>query len=362
LVIPGASKWIVALWLLVPCDGFASGEEKPTPGPRVSVGGLFYLSYQNGTASTGDFSRFVIKRGYINVEAKLASFLSARITPDVVQLADGDVELRLKYAYAKFSAAHDAGFIRKLEAEIGIAHTPWLDFEEHVNLYRMQDPLFPERIGLFNSADFGVTAMGLLGGVMPDDYQKSVSRHYPGRYGSFAFGVYNGGGYHANEANENKAVEGRLTIRPAPDSLPGLQVSYFGVHGKGNLASEPEWSTNVVMASYEHRRFVATATWLAAVGNQSGTAVDAEGQSLDGRGWSLFGEAKLRPSWSVIGRLDRFEPDTSAPESVQKRYIGGIAYHLGGGNELLFDYDRRELESPGTRADSRVQLTVQVSF
>ena len=106
------------------------------------------------------------------------------------------MKVRLKYAYAKFHLP-DWGVLTRPEVEVGMAHMPWLDFEEHINLYRMQDTMFMERNGLFNSADLGVTFLALLGGTLPDEYQKKVSKHYPGRWGSVSFGVYNGGGYHA---------------------------------------------------------------------------------------------------------------------------------------------------------------------
>lgn len=332
--------------------------------PRVKVGGLWYLSYQNGTSSGEDFSRFVIKRGYINIEAKINSYLSARITPDVVQRVEpGDVEVRLKYAYAKFASTRDWGPITKPELEFGIVHMPWLDFEEHVNLYRMQDTMFMERVGLFNSADFGVTAMALLGGTMPEEYQNKVSSHYPGRRGSFAFGIYNGGGYHAAEVNYEKTLEGRVTLRPLPDRLPGLQFSYFGLDGQGNVAEEgPDWRVNAIMASYQHELVVLTGQWMTATGNQRGGAVAPSGEATDTGGWSVFAEAKLTPSWSLIGRVDWYDPDKALEDNLQRRYIAGVCYHLGGGNDLLLDYDRVEFETSGRSPDDRVQLTVQVKF
>lgn len=330
--------------------------------PQVKIGALWYLSYQNGSSGGTDFNRFVIKRGYINIEAKLSSFLSARITPDVVQLEpSGDVELRIKYAYAKLTG-RDVGFITKPEVEFGVAHTPWLDFEEHVNDYRMQDTMFMERVGVFNSSDFGVTATGLLGGTLPEEYQKTVARPYPGRFGSFAIGVYNGGGYHAAEANTNKVLEERLTVRPLPDQLSGFQLSYTGIDGKGNVASEPDWSLRALMASYQHRLFVLTGTWMRAVGNQSGRAVDDSGVARRQGGWSVFAEAKVSPSWSLIARYDDFDPDRTVERNRQKRFIAGVAYRLFGGNILLVDYDRLQFDQGGTPTNDRVQVTLQVSY
>jgi len=342
----------------------ASSSQSPPSEPRypeVRIGGLWYLSFQQGSVNDLDFSRFTIKRGYINIEAKLFRFMSARITPDVTQEAAGDLKVRLKYAYAKFTP-RDLGFIKRPEVEFGVAHMPWLDFEEHLNNYRMQDTMFMERFGLFNSADMGVTFIGLIGGTLSEEYRKTVNSYFPGRYGSFALGVYNGGGYHAREENTNKAFEGRLSIRPIPDQAPGLQVSYFGVRGKGNTQNAPDWRVDAVMASYESRLMVLTGTWLDALGNQSGLAVDATGQALDAKGWSLFGEAKLTPRFSVIARYDWYDPNEALEQNTLRRTIVGAAYHIGKGNTVLVDYDRLAYDQPGRPADPRFQVTVQVSY
>jgi len=337
-------------------------EPKPKPSfPQVKIGALWYLSYQDGTAGGDDFSKFTIKRGYVNIEAKVNDFLSARITPDVTQDSSGDLKVRLKYAYAKFHLP-ETGFITQPEVEVGIVHMPWLDFEEHINHYRMQDTMFMERNGMFNSADAGITVMGLLGGKVSEDHQKHVSKYYPGRWGSFAFGIYNGGGYHASEANDNKALEGRLTVRPLPDVMPGVQLSYFGVRGKGNVAAEPDFDVNALMASFESERIVATATWMDATGNQKGSAVDASGRALDRDGWSVFAEGKLDPRWSVIGRYDEFDPNTDAQDDASNRTIFGVAYHLGGGNTVLLDWDKVSYDLAGKDSDDRLQLTLQVKY
>ena len=344
--------------------------DRPTPAPppappptfpQVKIGALWYLAYQHGEANGSNFSKFTIKRGYLNVEAKLKPWLSARITPDTTLDASGDLKVRLKYAYAKFTMPR-LGFVTQPALEVGMVHMPWLDFEEHVNSYRLQDTMFMERNGLFNSADYGLTAMGLLGGTLPEDTQRQVSKAYPGRWGSFALGIYNGGGYHAAEKNANKALEARLTIRPVPDLAPGLQLSYFGVRGKGNLESEPDWQVDALMLSFEAPVCVLTATVTDATGNQKGDALDSDGRALQRDGWSLFAEAKLTPRWGLIGRYDRFDPNTAVRDDATARTIAGVVYHLGGGNELLLDVDRLSYQQPGKAADTRWQVTLQVSY
>lgn len=337
-----------------------TGQQPPPKAfpPPVKIGGTWYLSYQGLDA---DPSAFLIKRGYINIETQVLPYMSARITPDVTVDATGDIKVRLKYAYAKFHTP-DLGFVTRPEVEVGVAHMPWLDFEEHINLYRMQDTMFMERNGLFNSADLGITFMGLLGGTVSDEYQKDVSRYYPGRWGSFAVGIYNGGGYHASEKNDNKVLEGRFTLRPLPDALPGLQFSAFTVNGKGNTAAEPDWKVTAVMASYQCRHIVLTAQWVDATGNQKGTALSPLGRSLDRDGWSVFAEGKLTPRWSIIARYESFDPDAATPTDGNERTIAGLAYHMGKGNTVLLDLDRVSFDDDAHPSYSRLQLTLQVKY
>ncbi len=329
----------------------------------LSIGGLWYLSWQDGESDGESYSQMKVKRGYINVKKKIlewnnGTLFEGRITPDVHQDDSGDANLRLKYAYGKFSWK---GVDWQPWLEFGMVHMPWMDFEEHINFYRMQDTMFVERNGTFNSADFGFTFGGFFGGPLDG------VKYYPGRYGSFAVGAYNGGGYHALEKNDDKVFEGRVTLRPFPDDelTRGLQVSLLGITGKGNTAEEPEWSVGQGMLSYEHPRGVVTATYYTGKGNQKGTAVEeATGDSLDREGWSIFGELYLptKHDLSLIGRYDVFDFDTSASDDEQARVIAGVAWDMGHHNTLLLDYETVAYDMADTPDDHRLQLTLQVKF
>ena len=246
--------------------------------------------------------KFAIKRGYFRVTKGLMPWMDAHMTFDISQVSDngssldGSVAVRIKYAYAKFKLP-DVAFFTKPFVEVGVVHMPWLDFEEHINWYRCQDTMFVERNKAFNSADFGVTFVSLLGGEIDKEYQKKVSDKYPGRYGSMSFGVYNGSGYHASEKNENKVFEGRLTVRPLPDIVPGLQFSYFGLTGKGNTDDEPDWNVNLGMVSFEHEYVVLTGQYYEGKGNQKGD------DEHDKDGYSFFAEIKPIEKFSIIGRM-----------------------------------------------------------
>jgi hypothetical protein len=339
--------------------------ELPKALKGLSIGTLTYLSFQDGIDSGGDFSEFKIKRGYINIEKRIAPNLSFRITPDAHLDSAGDYKVRLKYAYAKFSFKGNQ-VLSKPYFEVGLAHMPWLDFEEHINRFRMQDTMFMERNGLFNSADAGVMFGANLGADLDEQYRQTVNSKYAGRHGSFQVGVFNGGGYHAAEKNGNKVLEGRFTYRPAPDALPGLQLSVFGLSGEGNVdGNAPDWQVLAGMVSYESPLWVVTGQYYQGDGNQKGSAVAADGSARSQDGYSFFTEVRCpkNPRFSAIARYDRFDSNTDDPAAdLKERTIVGLAWQFIKGNYFVLDYDRLEHSLSGLETEDRLQLTLQIKY
>jgi len=353
----------------------------------LKVNGLWYISYMNGKGAgvggkAGDDkqrSQIAIKRGYVRFTKNITPWFDAHVTFDVTQVKeelqkpnttniDGSIMVRTKYIYGKFKFP-DIGFLKKPFLEVGQVHIPWLDFEENINWYRCQDTMFTERNGIFNSGDFGVTFMALLGGEMPEWYKKRVNSHYAGRYGSIALGIYNGAGYHSREKNNNKPIEGRITLRPLPDLLPGFQISYFGIRGKANVEKNPpNWRVNLLFASYEHEYFTATAQYYWGHSNQKGS------DKYDKDGYSFFLELKPYAfsslPISLFARYDYFDQNDDQKDlndkivDESKRYILGIAYHLDKPhkNMLVLDYDYVDYKDKLLKDDKRLQLTLQVAF
>ena len=335
----------------------------------LKIGTLTYVSYESikrhdGEGGLETESRFNVGRGYIDIRKDITSYFGFRLTPDVHQDDSGDWKLRLKYLYGAFKW-DGYRFLGKSYAEVGIAHMPWLDFEEHINRFRMQGTMFLERNGLFNSADVGILAGGNLGDEMPEDYRQNVNDHYTGRWGSFGVGVYNGGGYHANSDNSNVVVEGRLTLRPVPSLVPGLQVSVMGLTGKGNSEGSPDWDVLNGMLSFESRYVVVTGQYYDGTGNQAGTAVGPDDVSLDQDGYSAFAEVRLpqREEFSVFSRYDRFDTNVDDPEAdVRKRFIVGGAWQFIKGNYVVLDYDRLQHSEAGIPDEYTVKATLQIKY
>ena len=331
----------------------------------LSIKAKSYLSYQT-EINSGDLEngKFQIKRAYLTVKKSITKGLSFRTTLDAHQDDEGDMEVRLKYLYAHFKF-DDFAFITKPNIEFGLVHGPWLDFEQNLNYYRMLGYMFMERSGLFNSADFGITVGGFFVGEMDKEYKSKVNKKYAGRYGSFAFGIYNGGGYHAIEETDNKVFEGRLTIRPLPDIIPGLQLSYLGIFGDGNheygLDSIPEWIVNTGMLSYEHELFTFTGQYVSGKGNQKGKYVVDTYKSASVGGFSTFAEIKPDENWRIIARYDNFDKNKDIDDNEEQRYILGVGYDFGKQNILILDFDKTLYEN-GDMDKNLMKLTMQLKF
>ncbi|MGD2062264.1 MAG: hypothetical protein PVF51_01640, partial [Nitrospirota bacterium] len=300
---------------------------------------LAYIDYSTGSSGEpGDgsdsFNRFTLGRGYLTAKKEILPWMRARTTLDVHQDDDEDWKVRLKYLYAELRP-DDVGPLTQMKSEIGLGHMPWLDFEEHINPYRCQGTMAIERSGIFNSADLGVSLRGNIGGKLEDAKERTGNHHYDGQYGSWHVGVYNGGGYHAAEKNEDKVFEGRLTVRPLPDMAPGLQVSYLGITGDGNTDPGPDYTVNLGMVSYEHPWFILTGQYFQTSGNAKGTTfVDGSGDSLDTEGYSFFGNVKLPVAdgrLAAFARWDHFDADADeeiAEDADHDLMLAGLAFDL----------------------------------
>ncbi len=366
----------------------------------LSISGLGYLDYSNGvSAKPGgkeeSYNKFSVTRGYLTVQKTVNPWLSGRVTTDIHQDSDGSYRTRLKYLYAQLKPM-DLGILTQMNVEIGLGHTPWLDFEEHINPYRCQGTMAIERAGVTSSADVGVSIHGNFDGKLADAKEKIGNTHYDGRFGSWHIGVYNGGGYHASEANNNKVVEGRLTFRPLPDVIPGLQVSYLGMFGKGNVSSDkgtkiPDFNVNLGMLSYQNPIVILTAQYFQTKGNAAGSWVDSNGSALKTEGYSFFGNVKLAmisPKLSVFARYDHFDGDkdnknvinattklsTPISDAAYNMTMAGLAYDVFKGSQVVVDYQtidykndsggQGDLPIAGNNLgnDKKVQVVWQIGF
>ncbi|HOP03686.1 MAG TPA: hypothetical protein PL017_03845 [Tenuifilaceae bacterium] len=326
-----------------------------------------FLGYQHHVTSNDNFNEFAVKRGYITFRKSINPFLSGRITPDITidreGDGEGDVEMRLKYCFMQLQHPTLNGFFTEPAILLGQVFTPFIEFEEKINLYRVEGAHFLDRIKQVSSADFGVTVTSLIGGKMDEGYQKRINKNHAGRYGSLALGVYNGGGYHSLEKNANKTIQWRLSVRPLPNFLPGFQASFTGALGKGNTSQEPDWNLYAGFLSYEHEFFALTGQYFTATGNHLGLLIDANGNSLTNSGYSFFADVRLfKKKVSLFGRWDYTETAYLNPAS-SSRYIGGVAYHILGKTKVVADYHFLDNSSSHPEPDLGIfELMFELAF
>jgi len=356
-------------FILIGFLGFSKAPVSPTDTTKnipafiqnTKISGQWFLAYQYSMEDTVDYNKFLMRRAYLTFKTKLAKNLSARLTQDLTIDDQGDdagnIEMRFKYLYLSYALPGFA-FFTNAHFEFGQVHRPWLDFEEHINAYRVQGPMAMERSGLFNSAGFGVSFFTLIGKKMDNNYTKNVNNHYAGKYGSFATGIYNGGGYHAFENNRTKNLETRLTLRPFPEKLPGLQISYFCIFGKGNIPEQPEFSLHNGFLSYENKFLVLTGQYFTGIGNSKGSLLaDTLFHADNFSGYSGFTEIKIPKSkLAVFFRYDHFETKHTAYD--KDITIGGLSYRFTHKSKVLVDFQNEDIGDKKNHYMAEIALEV----
>ncbi len=296
---------------------------------KTELSGKWYLVYNSDL--TNKTNQFALKRGYFTIKSKLSEQISVRYTQDITIDKEGtdagNIEVRIKYLYLKLKP-FKTGALKNSYTEIGLAHRPFVDFEQHINDYRSQGKMYIEKVGIVNTAGFGVLYSGLIGGKISKSLQNKVGKHCSGKYGSFSLGVFNGGGYHSLESNNNKTIEGRLTIRPLPNVIPEVQLTYAGIYGKGNDTTSPDFNMNLGAITYQSPNFVLTGQYFSGKGNYKGTYFDDLGYAAENSGYSFFSEFKIpKTSFALFGRYDTFSSN-QVSDYLNTGYFGGITYRF----------------------------------
>jgi hypothetical protein len=335
------------------------------PPPAINLGAVIFYDYtyalspETTDAAGQDVhaNGFNVARTYLNVTGRISPVVSFRVTPDITRTSnsggttDGSLTFRLKYGYAQFDLDQFTGGWTGTWIRAGIQQTPYIDGADGVYRYRFQGTLFAERDGGMSSADAGV----------------SGHTNLPGGYGDVHLGLYNGEGYAKAEANDQKALMLRATVRPLPDTssaLRGLRLTAY-VH-RDHVMRNAERHRFIGSAWFEHTRLNAGVEYLTR--NDRATPDD---DLVDSDGVSFFVTPFLQTKgdgFEMILRYDTFRPDTTV--SLRRdRTIAGVAYwmpHVGGRATaaLMLDLEQvRYRNDPADRpTDRRVIVHGLINF
>ena len=323
--------------------------------------GVAYIGYTfKDRKYSGDGGDFEIRRGYSILKAYFNDKDYFRVTLDVSNKPhkpgknegnELDVKFKHLYFYKNLS-----DYIPKTGVEIGLVHTPWLDFEEHSGWwYRSISKTFYESSDgahMLPSADLGI------------DF-KTKTEHFSAEYG-----VFNGEGYdhirRQDKGNKpyNVSLEGRFTwhifgggtlryirgtgkvpkLNPRKDTY--TNISLHVVDSINHRGSNNDLNIYQVHFAYNQPLFLIAAQYIKSHWITSNEAT--------GDGYSVNFE--IRPffdrKFSLFGRYDHWEPDKKqSPKSgyswdKRNQYIYGVAYKFNKYltlvlNGITVDYDEK---------------------
>jgi len=328
-----ARRLVLGTALLALLAGTARAQsQQPAPsGPSISVGALSYFQYYymlNKNVNGINANNFQLTRAYINILAKLGGGVSARITPDIYQLAsDSTLNYRLKYAYVGYNPSGGP-----LTWKFGVTQTPLLDWEEALWDYRVQGTMPMERNGYVSSSDLGAAVDGNFNHEKVD----------------LQLGVYNGETYaKSNTGDQGKDVMGRVSFRlmdtDNDSRVGGLRLTVYGQYGQPNGGGGAR-DRFLGMVSYRSNTVLLAGEY-GITTDSTHTTAKKTGAVGSVYGWYQLGGkgGKLR----VIGRVDRWDPSDKVSKDEQIRTIVGVAYHVTSNFRVLADWDNVKFASDG---------------
>ncbi len=302
------------------------------------------ISSGNDTAKYLDRSTgFELRRNYLQVKGFFNDKDYWRVTLDTTK------ELASSTSYAnafvKYAYLYIDGVLPYTGVEFGIAHRPWIDYEEHNSWhYRSFNKVMVEEKGtatesgvdLVNSADLGASFKTKM-----ESFSSEI-------------GIFNGEGYHADKAAANQenssdlSVEWRLTGHLIGSGKKlgkndRTKDSYFNISTFGLISQNHKDDTVAVNGAGEYDRsfYGLHAVYnqpLFLIAAQYVTAEDEAKNSIitDGKEYDAFSiNAEIRPikDWTVIGRYDDYKIDKVAMTTGVKtvsadgtKIIAALAY------------------------------------
>jgi hypothetical protein len=317
--------------------------------PLLKFSGKHYLGFVSD--SQNDINKFETRRNYIQLKGYFAedSKNYFRITLDTFQNTKGNDkdygswEVRLKYAYLYLD-----NVLPFTGVEIGQAHRPWIDYEEHHGwYYRSISKVFVEAHNaahFTNSADLGV------------NFKTKTD------YFSSELGIFNGEGYHG-DAHENQHLSGewRLTghvFGTGKDHVHKsdtyADVSFFGQYNTQYKEGIDDFIWYGLHSVYNQAEFLLAAQYVKATDG---------GASREGDGWSVNGEFRLNTlseimnNWNLLAKYDTFDLDSG---ESRERKIAGLAYKYNRNVEFIANYLNEEIDGE-TKTDS-LMLTAEVNW
>jgi hypothetical protein len=339
----------------------------------------------------GRSSGFEMRRNYVQVKAFINDKDYFRVTMDTTK------ELASSTSYANIYAKYAYLYLDKVlpytGVEIGIAHRPWIDYEEHNAWhYRAFNKVILEEKGtatesgvdLVNSADLGVNFK-----TQTDMFSSEI-------------GLFNGEGYHADKEAANQENSSQLSFEwRLTGHLLGsgtkvgkndrtkdtyANISTYGLisnnHkdndldlGGVNDKNEYDRSFYGIHAVYNQPEFLIAGQYFTAKDKARTEDIATSFDKKDYTGWSINAEYRPIQDWTVIGRYDNYEIETDLNGAVTSKIegdkiIAGLAYKYNknvsfiGSAKFIDEEDSKVAARSGDTGESKdvYMLTTEVKW
>ncbi|ADY73618.1 hypothetical protein Dester_0979 [Desulfurobacterium thermolithotrophum DSM 11699] len=323
----------------------AKGTPLVSKDKKIKIEGKAYIHYDVDLKNGNHNNAFKITRNYFEVRGYFNDKDYFRTTLDVKQEKDsggnmdGSYVARLKYAYVYF-----ADVLPYTGVELGLAHRPWIDWEEHHGwLHRDVEETLIENhsgAGLINSADLGA--------------------NFKGKYGiaSWEFGIFNGEGYHGAEDSDHfgKSLEGRLSL----NLFEGFTLSGHTVHSFDHKDKDMDRHIYQIHAVYNNPYFLVAAQYIWDKDDYYNS------NDVTQKGYSVNGDLKLKPftgyPLGIFARYDHWDTNTDADNSVRKHFVYGAFYKLNKHVKLTLAHDRVLAEDNAGSDSNTLMAVAQVKW
>jgi len=193
------------------------------------------------------YNSFDVSRAYMNFFFFPTDDWTARVTPNLYRqtiaassatqgpnattptVADGNLTVRIKYAYLQYSKLFDKLGVDAMKGDtvsLGVIQNPLVDWEEQMYGYRYVN-LTPWNYLSLSSTQEGISVQG------PIKFNEL-------QYVDYDAGVFNNSSFHAMEQTNTKQAMGRLSIYPfgAKWKFDGLGFTGFYDYGYGNVTAD----------------------------------------------------------------------------------------------------------------------------
>jgi hypothetical protein len=215
--------------------------------PHTGFGPQFLENVNPPGPGNNEFNAFDITRVYLNAYFLPTDDLIFRFTPEIYRAngtpsndrlgttsgvgtnLDGDLNVRLKYAYVQYKGLLDGiAPLKGATVTLGAQPNPFIPWEEDLSQYRFVY-LVPWNYISLSSSQIGLQ----LDGPIKRRGSELTSLEY-------GFGVYDNGSFRTPEQTNTKQIMGRLTAYPfgARWRFDGLGVTGFWNYGWGNTTPD----------------------------------------------------------------------------------------------------------------------------